>query len=107
MRKFKFLLFSMLLAGAAFTSCSPDELLDVPELDKPVVTVFKDLAGQQVAITSINNTNTGEEMPVTVRFDMGAQKDRLEKIKISTEFFNLTAIFAQKYTIYSYRINCL
>lgn len=84
MRKFKFLVFSMLLAGAAFTSCTPDELLDVPELDKPVVTVFKDLDGQKVAITSINNTNAGEEMPVTVRFDMGAQKNRLERIKITT-----------------------
>lgn len=84
MKKFKLLVFSMLLAGAAFTSCSPDELLDVPELDKPVVTVFKDLDGQKVAITSINNTNAGEEMPVTVRFDMGAQKNRLERIKITT-----------------------
>lgn len=84
MRKIKFLLFSVLLAGAAFTSCSPDELLDVPEIDKPVITVFKVLDGQNVAITSINNTNTGEEMPVIVRFDMGAQKNRLERIKITT-----------------------
>ena len=85
-------MFSLLLAGAAFTSCSKDDLLDVPELDNPVVTVFKDLDGQQVAITSINNTNTGEEMPVTVRFDMGAQKDRLEKIKISTEIQGQTFV---------------
>ncbi len=84
MRKIKFLLFSVLLAGAAFTSCSPEELIDVPEIDKPVVTVFKVLDGQNVAITSINNTNAGEEMPVIVRFDMGAQKNRLEKIKITT-----------------------
>ena len=46
MRKFKFLMFSLLLAGAAFTSCSKDDLLDVPELDNPVVTVYKDLDGQ-------------------------------------------------------------
>jgi hypothetical protein len=84
MRKIKFLLFSVLLAGAAFTSCSPEELIDVPEIDKPVVTVFKVLDGQNVAITSINNTNAGEEMPVIVRFDMGAKKNRLEKIKITT-----------------------
>lgn len=88
MRKFKLLAMSLLLAGAAFTSCTKDDLLDAPEADKPVVTVFKELDGQQVAITSINNTNAGEEMPVTVRFDMGAQKNRLERIKITTKIGN-------------------
>ena len=81
MRKFKFLMFSLLLAGAAFTSCSKDDLLDVPELDNPVVTIKRD----GVAITTINDKNAGEVVPVVARFDMGAQKDRLEKIKITTE----------------------
>jgi hypothetical protein len=81
MRKIKFLLFSVLLAGAAFTSCSPEELIDVPEIDKPVVTVLNSL---NASITSINNTNAGEQAPVTVRFDMGAKKNRLERIKITT-----------------------
>jgi len=80
MRKFKFLMFSLLLAGAAFTSCSKDDLLDVPELDNPVVTIKRD----GVAVTAINDKNAGDIVPVVARFDMGAQKDRLEKIKITT-----------------------
>lgn len=77
MRKIKFLLFSVLLAGAAFTSCSPEELIDA---DKPVVTIKAN--GSQ--ISSINDKNAGEETAVVARFEMGAQKDRLEKIKITT-----------------------
>ncbi|TCN72109.1 hypothetical protein [Acetobacteroides hydrogenigenes] len=80
MRKFKFLMFSLLLAGAAFTSCSKDDLLDVPEIDNPVVTIKRD----GVAITTINDKNAGEVVPVVARFDMGAQESRLEKIKITT-----------------------
>lgn len=73
-------MFSLLLAGAAFTSCSKDDLLDVPELDNPVVTIKRD----GVAVTAINDKNAGDIVPVVARFDMGAQKDRLEKIKITT-----------------------
>lgn len=71
---------SLLLAGAAFTSCTKDDLLDAPEADKPVVTVKQN----GVAVTSIKTFNAGETVPVVVRFEMGAQKDRLEKIKITT-----------------------
>ena len=80
MRKFKFLMFSLLLAGAAFTSCSKDDLLDVPELDNPVVTIKRD----GVVITTIDDKKVGEIVPVVARFDMGAQESRLEKIKITT-----------------------
>lgn len=80
MRKFKLLAMSLLLAGAAFTSCTKDDLLNAPEADKPFVTV----KSNGVAVTSINTVNSGETVPVVVRFDMGAQKDRLEKIKITT-----------------------
>ena len=73
-------MFAFVLAGAAFTSCSKDDLLDVPELDKPVVTINRDGA----SITTINDKNAGEIVPVVARFDMGAQQDRLEKIKITT-----------------------
>lgn len=77
---------SLLLAGAAFTSCTKDDLLDAPEADKPVVTVSLD--GKQAPITSILDKQTGDEVPVTVRFDMGAQKNRLERIKITTTIGN-------------------
>lgn len=80
MRKFKFLLFAFVLAGAAFTSCSKDDLLDAPEADKPVVTVNRDGA----SITTINDKDAGEIVPVAVHFAMGAQDDRLNKIKITT-----------------------
>jgi hypothetical protein len=80
MGKFKFLMFAFVLAGAAFTSCSKDDVLDVLEADKPVVTVNRDGA----SITTINDKNAGEIVPVVARFDMGAQQDRLEKIKITT-----------------------
>lgn len=80
MRKFKFLLFSFVLAGAAFTSCSKDDVLDVLEADKPVVTVSRDGA----SITTINDKNAGDIVPVTVHFAMGAQDARLDKIKITT-----------------------
>lgn len=86
MRKFKFLLFSIVLAGAAaFTSCSADELLNVPELDKPVVKVFNaDASGNKTTeITApVNSYEVGTVVPVVVRFDMGAQEDKLTKVKI-------------------------
>lgn len=85
MRKIKFLLFSVLLAGAAFTSCSPDELLDA---DKPVVTVERDGA----SVTTINDKSAGDMVPVVVRFKMGAQESRLEKIKISIQMQNQTFV---------------
>ena len=52
----------------------------MPELDNPVVTIKRD----GVAITTINDKNAGEVVPVVARFDMGAQESRLEKIKITT-----------------------
>lgn len=73
-------MFAFVLAGAAFTSCSKEDLLNAPEADKPVVTINRDGA----SITTINDKNAGEVVPVVARFDMGAQQDRLEKIKIST-----------------------
>ena len=85
---------SLLLAGAAFTSCTKDDLLDAPEADKPVVTVK--LNG--VAVTSIT-AEAGKTVPVVVRFDMGAQKDKLEKVKIST------TIGSQTFTVMDSTLN--
>ena len=76
-----------MLAGAAFTSCSKDDLVDVPETDKPVVTVYNvDASGNKTtAITStVNSYEVGEVVPVIVRFDMGAQEDKLTRVKITT-----------------------
>lgn len=94
MRKFKLLAMSLLLAGAAFTSCTKDDLLDAPEADKPVVTVKQN----GVAVTSIT-AEAGETVPVVVRFDMGAQEDKLEKVKIST------TIGSQTFTVLDSTLN--
>jgi len=75
----------VLLAGAAFTSCSPNELVDVPDVDKPVVTVYNVNASgaKTTAITApINSYEVGAVVPVIVRFDMGAQDSKLTKVKI-------------------------
>lgn len=90
MRKFKFLMFAFVLAGAAFTSCSKDDLLDVPELDKPVVTINRDGA----SITTINDKNAGEIVPVVARFDMGAQQDQ----STPSHFFSASGASVQSAT---------
>jgi hypothetical protein len=102
MRKIKFLLFSVLLAGAAFTSCSPDELIDVPDVDKPVVTVYNvNASGAKTeAITApINTYEVGAVVPVIVRFDMGAQSDKLTRVKITT------TIGTQSFTVLDSTLN--
>lgn len=80
MKKFKFLLTILTLACVAFTSCTDEDLL-LPSENDPVVTVYD---ANNSAITTVTNLNAGEELPVTVKFEWGAQEKRLTKIKITT-----------------------
>ena len=95
-------MFAFVLAGAAFTSCSKDDLVDVPEADKPVVTVYNvDANGNKTtAITApVTSYEVGAVVPVVVRFDMGAQEDKLTKVKITTK------IGAQSFTVLDSTLN--
>ena len=95
-------MFSLLLAGASFTSCSKDDLLDVPELDNPVVTVYNaDASGNKTTeITApITASEVGTVVPIVVRFDMGAQEDKLTKVKITTK------IGTQSFTVLDSTLN--
>lgn len=82
MRKFKSLFLLALLAVVLLPSCSKDDEEEIiPEEDKPVVTVFD---SSSKPITTINDKDAGATVPVTVKFEWGAQKSKLVSIKIET-----------------------
>jgi len=102
MRKIKFLLFSVLLAGAAFTSCSPEELIDVPDVDKPVVTLYNAVNGvktTKITTSTITGDKVGDVVPVVVLFEMGAKNDKLTRVQITT------TIGGQSFTVLDSTLN--